>query len=209
MSEIVFGEIDWNSGDAGASGSKTEFMRLEQGTNTVRIMGNPHQYYVHWLELDDGTKRKVSSPLSDPDLLKKLEEEDFRRKPRWIIKVLDRSDDTFKLLEIGSQIYNGIRALYNNAKWGKVTEYDIDIIRGKPGSNPLYSVQPNPREKLDAQFKEAFMEFNDSVNIDALTRPEDPSVVKELLGWDDGASSSSSDSLGGDSFDDDIDFSFE
>ena len=32
--DIVIGEIDWNSGDDG--GSKTEFMRLEQGESTVR-----------------------------------------------------------------------------------------------------------------------------------------------------------------------------
>ena len=183
MSEKTIGEIDWNDGDAGAGGGKTQFMRLEQGSSTVRVMGNPHQFYVHWVDLPDGGKRKINSPISDPALLRRLDEEDFKRKPRWIVKVLDRSDNEFKLLEIGSQIYNGIRALFNNPKWGKVTDYDLDIIRGKPGTNPLYAVQPNPKELIGSEFKASFTAFNDSVNIDALTKPADPDEVRQMMGW--------------------------
>jgi hypothetical protein len=182
MSEFTFGEIDWNSGDAN-TGGKTQFMRLEQGTSTVRVMGNPHQFYIHWVDLPNGSKRKVNSPIADQALLRQLDEAGFKRKPRWLVKVLDRDDDEFKLLEIGSQIYNGIRALFNNSKWGKVTDYDIDVIRGKPGTNPLYSVTPNPKEKLGSEFKDSFTEFNDSVNIDAITKPADPTEVRTLLGW--------------------------
>ena len=182
MSEILFGEIDWNSGDTfGSDKAKFLFMKLEQGTSTVRVMGNPHQFHTHWIVLPDGSKRKINSPVASPDLLKQLEELDFKRKPRWLVKVLDRSDNTFKLLEIGSQIYNGIRALFNNPKWGKVTEYDIDIIRAKPGTNPLYAVQPNPKEKLSNEYRDAFLEFNDAVNLDALTKPAEPSEVRKIL----------------------------
>lgn len=192
MSEVKFGEVDWNSGDAGQGGlSRTEFMKLKQGTSTVRIMGNPTQFYIHWVEKPDGSKKKINSPVSDPSLLRQLDEADFKRKPRWLVKVLDRSDNQFKLLEFGSQIYNGIRGLFNNPKWGKVTDYDVDIIMGKPGTNPLYSVQPNPKEPLGREFKESFVAFNDSVNLDALTKPADPSDVRQLLGWDSGQSSSS------------------
>jgi len=168
-------------------------MRLEQGTSCIRVMGNPIQFYVHWVELSDGSKRKVNSPISDEVLVNELEDADFKRKARWIVKVLDRDDDTFKLLEIGPQIYNGIRALYNNEKWGKVTDYDLDIIRGKPGTNPLYSVLPNQKEKLDTKFKQAFMDFNESINILALTKPADPVDVRKLLGWSEPSEDDSSD----------------
>lgn len=208
MAEITYGEVDWNSGDVSEGRGKTEFMRLEQGTSTVRIMGNPIQFYIHWADLPDGSKRKFNSPVSSPELVKRLDDAGFGRKPRWIVKVLDRSDDKFKLLEIGSQIYNGIRALYNNPKWGKVTEYDVDIIRAKPGTNPLYSIQPNPREKLDASFKDAFMQFNDSINLEMLTRPADPDEVMKLMGWAGGDSAKEADAFSStDSGDDD--FSFE
>lgn len=206
MSEVVFGEIDWNSGDAGTGGAKTEFMRLQQGTNTVRVMGNPHQFYIHWLELSDGSKKKINSPIGDQELLRELDELGFKRKPRWFVKVLDRSDETFKLLEIGSQIYNGIRALYNNPKWGKVTQYDLDVLRGKPGTNPLYSVQPNPKEALPPELKSSFQEFNDSINIDALTKPADPEEIRQMLGLSPGSMTEDSSSQSEDDFGD---FDFE
>ncbi len=209
MSDITFGEIDWNSGDTGSGGAKTQFMRLEQGTSTVRVMGNPHQYYIHWIEMPDGSRKKLNCPVGDSDLLKRLEDAGHKRKPRWLIKVLDREDNTFKLLEIGSQIYNGVRSLFNNPKWGKVTEYDIDITRGKPGTNPLYSVTPNPKEKLDASFKQAYLEFDNSVNIDTITKPATAEEVNRILGADTSGGSSNSGSSKSSSKNDNFEFSFD
>jgi hypothetical protein len=186
MSDIVFGEIDWNTGDDSGSGqSKTEFMRLEQGENTVRIMANPVQFYIHWVETPEGKMRKVNSPISSPDLVRRLEDADFKRRPRWMVKVLDRSDDTFKLLEIGTQIYSGVKALFNHKKWGKVTAYDLTIERGPKGAQPLYRVTPDPKEPLDARFQESFVKFNDNLNLDRLISPGEPEEICKILGWSD------------------------
>tara|TARA_B100000579_G_C22832476_1_gene856789 strand:+ start:1346 stop:1963 length:618 start_codon:yes stop_codon:yes gene_type:complete len=182
MSKIVFGEVDWNSGDTGAP--KNDYMRLEEGENVVRIMGNPTQFYIHWLTTSDGSKKKVVSPIDSMSLVSRLEDAGFRRQTRWIVKVLDRGDDSFKVLEVGSQIYNGIRALFNNPKWGKVTDYDLSIVRGPKGSQPLYSVQPNPKEKIDPALKGKFVEFNSRVDISKMTKPAEAATVCELLGWD-------------------------
>ena len=124
-----------------------------------------------------------------------------------IVKVLDRSDETFKLLEIGSQIYSGIRSLYNHPKWGKVTQYDVSVIRGPKGTQPLYSVTPNPKEALDSGFKTQFVDFNDRVNVDKLISPMDPGEVCDLMGWQVTSSatteSSETDDMG------EFDFSFD
>lgn len=184
MAEFVFGEIDWNSGSTGASTSRaSDFMRLSEGENVVRIMGNPIQYFVHWVTSADGSTRKINSPIDTPELVKRLEDEGYRRQARWLVKVLDRSDDTFKLLEIGSQIYNGVRGLFNHPKWGKVTQYDVSVVRGPKGTQPLYSVTPNPKESLDASFKDKFVEFNDRVNLDKLITPSTAEDVAEVMGW--------------------------
>ncbi len=184
MSDIVFGEIDWNSGDAGAQNSRaSDFMRLTEGENVVRIMGNPVQYYVHWVTTADGSTRKVSSPIDDPSLVRRLEDAGFPRKACWIIKVLDRSDDTFRLLEIGPQIYNGIRGLYNHPKWGKVTDYDVSVMRGPKGSQPLYNVNPNPKEALPATFKQSYLDFNDRVNLEKIITPSSSATINEMMGW--------------------------
>ena len=42
--------------------------------------------------------------------------------------VLDRADEQFKILQVGSQIFNGIRALVENPAWGKCSKYDITVI---------------------------------------------------------------------------------
>ena len=184
MSEFVFGEIDWNSGSTGSLTDRaSDFMRLSEGENVVRIMGNPIQYFVHWVTSADGSTRKINSPIDNPELVKRLEDEGYRRQARWLVKVLDRTDDTFRLLEIGSQIYNGVRGLFNHPKWGKVTQYDVSVVRGPKGTQPLYNVTPNPKESLEGSFKDKFVAFNDRVNLDKLITPSTAAEVAEVMGW--------------------------
>jgi hypothetical protein len=183
--EVVSGEIDWNEADLPSpksGGGKSDYMRLKEGENVVRIMGNPVQTYIHWVTLPDGAQRKIVSPSNSPALVKKLEEAGFRRQPNWIIKVLDRSDNEFKLLEIGNQIYKGIQTLFNNPKWGKVTAYDISVNRGPKGQQPLYSVTPNPKESLESSFKQKYIDFNDRINIDKLVSPMPAEEISKMLG---------------------------
>jgi hypothetical protein len=214
MAEFVFGEIDWNSGatPAGAGGRASDFMRLSEGENVVRVMGNPTQYFVHWVTTADGSTKKINSPIDDSDLVRRLEDEGYRRQARWIVKVLDRTDDTFKLLEIGSQIYNGIRSLFNHPKWGKVTQYDLSVNRGPKGSQPLYNVTPNPKESLDASLKDSYVEFNDRVNLEKLISPADPQDVLTLMGWTSDAqtvTSAAGEETAEKTVSDDFEFSFD
>lgn len=197
MAELVFGDVDWNSADVG--GGKADFMKLTQGGNTVRIMASPVQFYVNWLDTSDG-RRKVNTPIEDPDLVQRLDDADFRRQTRWILKVLDRSDDKFRLLEVGPQIFKAVRGLVRNKKWGKVTNYDININKGPKGTQPLYSVVPDPKEALPESLKESWVEFRDNINIERLISPSDPAYVYDLLGWTPAGDSSEED--------DDVSFTF-
>jgi hypothetical protein len=181
MSDMVFGEVDWNSADSGTT--KSNFMRLEEGENLVRVMGNPVQFYIHWVVTPDGSRRKVNSPVDSPELIRRLEDAGFKRQARWLVKVLDRTDDEFRVLEVGPQIYNGIKSLYNNSRWGKVTQYDLSINKGPKGTQPLYGVTPNPKEALSGDFKTKFVEFNDRVDVDKVITPATASEVCEVMGW--------------------------
>lgn len=181
MSDMVFGEVDWNSADSGTT--KSNFMRLEEGENLVRVMGNPVQFYIHWVVTPDGSRRKVNSPVDSPELVRRLEDSGFKRQARWLVKVLDRSDDEFRVLEVGPQIYNGIKSLYNNSRWGKVTQYDLSINKGPKGTQPLYGVTPNPKEPLSGDFKTKFVDFNDRVDVDKVITPATAAEVCEVMGW--------------------------
>ena len=182
MGNMVFGEVDWNSADSESS-QKSDFARLTDGENIVRIMGNPVQFYIHWVTTSDGAKSKINSPANHPELVRRLEDSGFKKQARWFVKVLDRTDDEFRLLEIGPQIYNSIKSLYNNSRWGKVTAYDVTINKGPKGQQPLYSVTPNPKESLSAEFKTKFVEFNDRVNLEKLTSPSSAEAVALKMGW--------------------------
>jgi len=207
--KIVFGEIDWNTAEATnkPTNNKDLYMRLTEGENLVRVLGNPIQFHVHWVETAQG-KRKVNSPVESPALVSRLEDSGYRRQTKWMIKVLDQEAREFKVLEIGSQIYNGILALINNPKWGKVSQYDVSINRGPKGTNPLYSVTPNPKEPVDPSLKEAFEEWKANLDIERLIRPMEPAKVCEIMGWDPSNysdASSPEQSVG----DGDFDFDFE
>ena len=207
MTNVVFGEIDWNAADVSAGNTKSIFMRMEEGENVVRVMGNPIQFYVHWVTLPDNSKRKIVSPIESPELVQRLEDSGFRRQTKWLIKVLDRNDNTFKVMEVGSQIYNGIRALYNNKKWGKVTSYDLSINRGPKGSQPLYNVTPNPKENLGTEYKEQFKKFSTELDMNKLISPTSVEKVCELMNWNSGKYVTASNENTTD--DDDFDFDFE
>ena len=180
---MIFGEVDWNSADS--STGKSDFMKLEEGENTVRIMSNPIQFYIHWCNGPDGSKRKFNSPVDDPAMIRRLEDSGFKRTARWFIKVLDRRDNQFKALEIGPQVFNGIKSLYTNKRWGKVTGYDITITRAPKGTQPLYSVTPNPHEPLPGDLKSKFQEFNDRINLEKIIAPSASSDIAEYMKWTD------------------------
>jgi hypothetical protein len=177
-------EVDWNDPDAGKE-KRSDFMKLSEGENVIRVMSNPIKGYVHWIKTRDGKDRKIISPAGSPELVRKLEEAGYKVQPSYMIKVLDRSDKKFKLLEVGPQIFKGIQMLNSNQKWGKVTAYDISINKGPKGTQPLYNVTPNPKEPLESSFQKKYSEFNDSVNLDKLTSPLPDAEIVKLLGWDD------------------------
>lgn len=183
MTNVTVGEVDWNIELPGQGGSReSDFMNLEEGENDVRVLAKPQQKYVHWVVDEMGKKRKVDCAIKDCPVCKRGQDGD-RAKASWLVKVLNRKDNKVKLLEIGPQIFGGIQKLVDSKKWGPVSEYDITILRGAPGTKPLYTVVPSPHSPLTAEEKQAFAAFNERVDISRFVTPPAPAVVAEKLGW--------------------------
>lgn len=200
------GEVNWNEVSVGGF-TKTDFLKLNEGMNKVRIMSNPVQYYVHWVTNSDGKRRKFNSP-EDPALVQKLEDLGFKRQRSFLIRVLDRKDSAFKLLEVGPQTISGIRSLVENSDWGDIRKYDVAIIKRK-NENPVYTVQGIPPTPLADSFKAAFKEFNENLDIARLIAPTEPKYIYEFFGWSaDGEDNGvdASEVFGGTSDDMDYDF---
>ena len=150
--------------------------------------------------------RKVVSPIDSPALVQRLEDSGYKRQKRWMVKVIDRGSNECNVLEIGTQILNGIAALHKNKKWGKVTEYDVSINRGPKGSQPLYSVTPNPKENATAEEIAMVKAFNERVDVSKFIAPTPVEKVCELLNWN--ADTYSGESSETETNEDDFTFSF-
>lgn len=177
MAELTYGQLE--SWDDAKISSGNDFMKLEVGSNELRIFTNPYQFVVHWVTDASGSMRKVKCALSDCPLCKK----GLKTQYRWYLGVINRESGQAEILEASSQILQGIKALVNNPKWGDVKKYDIDIQRRKKGTNPLYSVMPDPNKgPLSNEEKKTVSEFFENTDLNKLIEPSTPEQVLEKLG---------------------------
>jgi hypothetical protein len=152
----TFGEVSWNddvfAGDnKKTTNSKDLFLRLDEGTNEVRLLTQPFQHFVHKFkkEGDPGFGQKVqcsaihgSCPLCATG---------DKAKPRWLLGVISRKDNTYKILDISFAVFSQIRKFAKNAKFGDPTKYDINIeVDKNGGATGYYSVQAYSKEALSA-----------------------------------------------------------
>lgn len=185
MKTTTFGEISWDDesvGDSSNKNSKDLFLRLDSGSNEMRIITQPFQTLVHKYkkEGDPGYGQKVycsaihgSCPVCDMG---------DKAKPRWLLGVISRKTGTYKILDVSFAVFSQIRKLARNTqRWGDPTKYDIDIVVDKNGgATGYYSVQPISKEPLSA----ADQVIKDSVDLDDLKRrvtPPTPDQVQKRL----------------------------
>jgi hypothetical protein len=168
----TFGEVSWNDDVFGGSGERKNvkdlFIRLEEGSNEMRIVTQPYQYLVHKYkkEGDKGFGQKVMcSSLNGSCPLCAAGD---KAKPRWLLGVISRKTQTYKILDISFAVFSQIRKLARNTqRWGDPTKYDVDIVVDKNGgATGYYSVQPISKEPLSA----ADQQIKDSADLDDLKR---------------------------------------
>jgi len=208
MGTKIVGKLDdWTDGDTGGN----DFMTLEEGSNIVRIVTSPYQFYVAWTQDASGQNRKIRSAVEGCPLVQRGE----KIQPRWFVGVLHRENNggfTPKILEAGRQIFQQIVALRKREKWGDPRAYDINIERQPKGSQPLYVVMPEPKDKLSEDEIEAIKAtFASAKNPDGridlgkMTEAPTPEEVRQQLGIEEKAVAVSDDS----GSDDDDDFNFD
>lgn len=163
----TFGEISWETEEKqfdNKSLGKDAWMRLEKGSNVVRILTKPFQYVVHKAVKKEsegadpkkfGQKVKCSDPVGQKDC--PLCEMGHKPGVRWFVGVLDKKTVSYKVLDISYQVYSQIKKLSDNKEyWGDPTKYDIDIIVDKNGGpTGYYSVQPLPHKPLTPEQQKA------------------------------------------------------
>lgn len=171
-----FGEINWSDdvfdGEKKNTNSKDLFLRLDEGSNELRLVTQPFQYLVHKYkkEGDPGFGQKVQcSAIHGSCPLCTLGD---KAKPRWLLGVISRKTNTYKILDISFAVFSQVRKLAKNTqRWGDPTKYDIDVVVDKNGgATGYYSVQPISKEPLSASDQV----IKDNADLDDLKRRVTP-----------------------------------
>jgi len=184
----TFGEVSWEddvfSGGEKKSNAKDLFLRLDEGSNEMRLVTQPFQYLVHKYKKDpsnpkDFGQKVLCSAIHGSCPLCSAGD---KAKPRWLLGVISRKTGTFKILDVSFAVFSQIRKLARNtARWGDPTKYDIDIVVDKNGgATGYYSVQPISKEPLSASDQQ----IKDNIDMDDLKRrvtPPTPDQVQKRM----------------------------
>lgn len=186
---VQFGATSWDSVElksahGGAKSNKEIWLRLDSGSNVVRCVTKPHQYLVHAFkdEGDSGFGAKImcsSFHKSCP-----LCEEGNKPKRRWLVGVIDRKTQTYKILDMSVTVFKTIQELSRDDDYGNPEKYDIDIkVDKQGGATGYYNVIPKPAKPMSAND----LEIKSSVNYDELLAkctPPTPERVAEKMAFE-------------------------
>jgi hypothetical protein len=183
----TFGEISWADDFQGSAkkNSKDLWLRLEKGENYMRIITQPYQYITHKYKKEGDTNpksfgQKINCSMANGSCpLCALGD---KAKPRWLLGVISRKDNTFKILDISYAVFLQIKKLVKNVKYyGDPTKYDINIeVDPNGGATGYYTVQPLPKEPLSASDQKIL----DEVDLEDLVRrvtPPKPEYVQSRI----------------------------
>lgn len=186
MTNVKFGSTSWeetsvNNGNfKEGKSNKDAYLRLENGSNVVRIISKPHEYLVHRVKFDEkdpGFGDRVMSSMfhgSDP-----LCEPPFNLKPkrRWLIAVIDRKTGSSKILDMSTLVFKGIQDLVKDDDWGDPSQYDVDIkVNKQGGPTGYYSVIPKSKKPLSA----ADLEIKQGLDLEELKRKCTPPTREQV-----------------------------
>lgn len=187
MTTQIFGEVAWNDDLGGQDGkkfanSKDLFLRLDEGPNEIRLVTQPYQYLVHKFKKEGDTvgygQKILCSALNGSCPLCALGDE---AKPRWLLGVISRKTNTYKILDVSRSIITAIKKYNKNPRFGDPSKYDINIeVDKNGGATGYYSVQGLQKEPLSADDQV----IKDNVDTDDLKRrvtPPTPEFVQKKM----------------------------
>lgn len=178
-----FGQTNWeentDAGKQGANQKRDEFMRLQDGSNIVRIVTQPHQYYAHKYkeEGDTGFGDKIMCSFPAHKACPLCEKKD-RPKRRWFVGMIDRKTQTYKILDIGYTVYQTIQNYNNEEEYGNPSNYDLDIkVNRQGGATGYYNVLA----KIPKPLSEADLKLIEAIDKESLVRRCAPPTYEQVV----------------------------
>jgi len=142
--------------------SASEFMKLTEGDNEMRILSTPLIGKLWWVSPEGLVREKGGVQKGDKpyriEYTTQLPKDvaDCQTKEFWMLKVWDYSAKSIKILEITQQsILQSLHEFISNSKWGDPREYDVNIKREGSGMETKYFVMPSPHTMIAPEIKDA------------------------------------------------------
>lgn len=182
-----YGEVPWGEVSTdimpNRENNKDTFLRLEKGTNLVRIVTAPYQYTVHRYkkEGDPGFGQRVMCSGKGPGFSCPLCDLGDKPKRRWLLGAIDRKTQSYKILDVGIAVFKAIQELTKDDEWGEPIKYDVNIqVDPNGGATNYYHVTPKLPKPLSAND----VQIRDSIDHEDLRRrcvPPASDKVQERL----------------------------
>ncbi len=154
--QIIHGKVPWNDsslsgGDRPASG-KDRFLKLKPGSNLIRVLTEAYQYYQHKYKFpnETGYGHRIYCSAKHGSCIVCAKGD--KPKKRWLLGVIDRQSNDYKILDVSWSILSGIQTYASDEDWGEPIQYDFDIVVN-PHGGPMnyYKSVAKPKRPLSAQ----------------------------------------------------------
>src|SRR5512138_2907416 len=162
---------------------QSNYMTLEEGVNSFRVLSPAIVGYEWWVEQGVEGRRPVRVRTLEeiPDEVREAADSRQMARHFWAFAVYNYASQTIQILEIKQKtVMRAIEAFVKNPKWGDPQRFDLQIEKVRTGSQERdveYNVIPEPPSTLDAGIVELAKSV--PVRLEALYDGEDPFAVPE------------------------------
>lgn len=178
------GQVPWNDsslavGERTAGGGKDRFLKLKPGSNLIRVLTEPYQYYQHKykFEGEKGFGHRIYCSAKHGSCIVCAKGD--KPKKRWLLGVIDRQSNAYKILDVSWSILSGIQTYAADQDWGEPEQYDFDIVVN-PHGGPMnyYKSVAKPKRPLSAQDL-VVKEQVDLADLERRCTPPEPKKTEE------------------------------
>lgn len=153
------------------------YMKLEIGETTFRIMGSAIVGYEYWTN-DNVCVRSRKEFMGTPKDIRVKDSKADRVKHFWAFPVWNVDAKKLQILEITQAgIQDAIKAYVANKKWGDPKGYDITISRAGSGLDTEYTIMANPHTPVETEALAAYEAT--PLNLQAMYDGEDPFAASD------------------------------
>lgn len=148
---------------------------------TFRVLSNSIVGQEYWITINneqgESTRKPVRIGATETVAVSELEENRWGKldipKYFWAFVIWNVDAKKVQIMNITQKsIRRQIKALLKNEKWGDPHDYDLTLSKTGEGRETEYTIQPNPKEKIDPGIVQMYKDMD--IDMEDWRKGEDP-----------------------------------